>query len=67
MALFVQQLMDVVGGRRCWSGSVTVYVCENVHTRCANISRPLNIVSIENLEVEVFVYYFYLHIYYLAA
>ncbi len=64
MALFVQQVMYVVGGGRCWSGSVTVYVCENVHSRCANISRPLNI---ENLEIEVFIYYFYLHIYYLAA
>jgi hypothetical protein len=42
---------------------VTVYVCENVHSRCANNSRPLNIVSIENLEVEIFVYYFYLRIF----
>ncbi len=42
---------------------MTVYVCENVHSRCANNSRPLNIVSIENLEVEIFVYYFYLRIF----
>ncbi len=46
---------------------MTVYVCWNVHSRCANNSRPFDIVSIENLEIEVFVYYFYLHIYYLAA